>query len=157
MKRTFIIVVAITLCLLTAGCGSIFGPPWYCVVRDWDMVASVTSESGYTTYYPDPGYAWLVLGVTITNNSAVNASINPFMEEFTWFAYGLGQFEWQLLWNSPEGGLTREFQPYQAKSGDLFFMVPATVSPTSGRLIWTQTLPQYMTRMGIDLTGVPRR
>ena len=149
MKRIRIGVLLLALLLVT---GCVKQPTWTVTVNNYTTKSQV--ESQYSTYTPDPGYTWLVLDVSVHNNSRQEKTLNEFLNTFQVVTANSYVYEWQLLFNNIAGQLPTFFPPKETRTGEIYFHVPVGVDVGSSKLVLK---PYGETAIVIELKNVPAK
>lgn len=149
MRRMRIGILLLGL-LLVAGCMK--APTWTVTVNNYTTKSQV--ESQYSTYTPDPGYTWLVLDVSVHNNSRQEKTLNEFLNTFQVVTANSYVYEWQLLFNSIVGQLPTFYPPKETRTGELYFHVPVSTVASTSKLVLK---PFDESAIVIELKNVPAK
>lgn len=157
-KRIGMSIIVALLGLLVTSCGSGVGNSPGQATSNWTVTAnkyalrSSVKDAFYGSYKPDDGYAWLVITLTMRNNSKADKCLSWLQDDFTFVSSNGNQYGDRLVLNTPVNQLPACYGPEQAKSGDIFFEVPSAMNVGAGRLLFR---PQGGSTVTLTLNGIP--
>lgn len=137
-------VLLIFVTVFTAGCGtskldSQKPNTWavnYISHETTTRIQAYYSGSGYY-YFPDDGYQWLVVKLAVHNSAKEDKCLNWFMDDISYVAANGNKHSQKLAYSSPVGQLPSCFNPGQTQTGDVYFEVPISMSPSGGKVVFT--------------------
>ena len=115
------------------------GPPtastrtWAMALISWRVDDRVWSPVGGYWSYAGPDYVWLGFRIRVTNISSMTASLNPYMDSFS-YAEGNGIVHSAYLAQQSPGApdIFHPYEPGETLEGYVYFRVPRNHRPSSG-------------------------
>ena len=116
--------------------GSTYQPPGKLEIAFNNYSFEDVLEEGILKHKPDPSYKWLVINITVRNNTSNDIRLSWITDKFQFVANNGNTYDMQLVVSNIPGELPTLLPPKDQRTGDIYFHVPEGIDVNTGRLIF---------------------